>query len=88
MIVDNIYDQSVVLGSYYKYAKLLFKKLGLDLVATRINNIIITSSNKNMGGKVIFLSSYVERIKHVLHNSTFYIAGFIICQIKHRIPPF
>lgn len=41
MIVDNIYDQSVVLGSYYKYAKLLFKKLGLDLVATRINNILL-----------------------------------------------
>lgn len=41
MIVDNIYDQSVVLGSYYKYAKLLLKKLGLDLVATRINNILL-----------------------------------------------
>lgn len=41
MIVDNIYDQSVVLSSYYKYAKLLFKKLGLDLVATRINNILL-----------------------------------------------
>jgi len=39
MIVDNIYDQSVVWGSYYKYAKLLLKKLGLDLGATRINDI-------------------------------------------------